>query len=167
MKQHQAQLTLKLNTAKSTKVIEVKVEKSSHKHSKRKIGSKEVKSKEITLKKILTPSPEKVVPNFQEIYNNLHSKFPNVINIDNPVIFAIGVHREIAKELGISNRYIGKWLSWYTRKSNYYNNYKKGMERYNLAGEQCRTVTEKEASYASSKTDNLLKKKEEEQEITQ
>lgn len=157
----------KLNTLKSTKVVAIKVDKTSHKHNETKAESKEFKSKEIKPKKTPTPPPEKVVLDFQEIYNKLHSKFPNVINMDNPVIFAIGIHKELAKEVEISRQSIGKLLSWYVRKSKYYNNYKEGMERYNLDGEQCGVVTEEEASYVSSKIVHSTKQKEKFQEKKQ
>lgn len=80
--------------------------------------------------------------------------------MDNPVIFVIGIHKELAKKVEISKQSIGKWLSWYVRKSKYYSNYKESMERYNLSRAQCGVVTEEEAIYASSKTTKWLKKKE-------
>lgn len=80
--------------------------------------------------------------------------------MDNPLVLSIGIHKEIAKELGISNRYIGKWLSWYTRKSKYYNNHEEGLAKLDLKGIQRGIVTEQEARNVSSKIDRWLKKKE-------
>lgn len=68
----------KLNTEKST---EVTVEKLPTKHSKDKLENEVVKPQEIKLKNIATHSPEKVVLDFQEIYNKLHRTFPKVIII--------------------------------------------------------------------------------------
>ncbi len=99
----------KLNTLKSIQIDKIQANKTSHKHNDTKAESKDVKSKEIKLKKIPTPPLEKVILNFQEIYNKLHSKFPKVINyLDNPVIFAIGIHKELAKELEISKQPINE-----------------------------------------------------------
>lgn len=74
--------------------------------------------------------------------------------MDNSLILSIGIHKEIAKELGISNyRCIGKWLSWYTRKSKYYNNHEEGLAKLDLKGIQRGIVTEQEARNVSSKID--------------
>ncbi len=152
----------KLNPSKSTPIVEIQVDKTSPKHNQTKAENPEIKPK-----KIPTPPAKKVMLNFQEIYNKLHNKFPNVINMANPVIFAIGIHKTLAKEVEISKQFIGKWLSWYVRKSKYYNNYQEGMKRYNLAGEQCGVVTEEEASYVSSKIVHNTKQKEKFQEKQQ
>lgn len=128
----------KLNTVKSTTL-------------KDEVESKKIKSKEIKPNKTSAPQLEKVTLDFQEIYNKLHNKFPNIINMQNPVILAIGIHKELAKEVKISNQSIGKWISWYIRKSKYYINHKEGVARFNLNGEQCGTITEKEANLSTSR----------------
>ncbi len=98
---------------------------------------------------------KKVTLDFQEIYNKLHNKFPNIINMQNPVILAIGIHKELAKEVKLSNQSIGKWVSWYIRKSKYYINHKEGAARFNLNGEPCGTISEKEINLADARKNSV------------
>lgn len=86
----------KLTTLESTKMAKVKTVNSSNKVNKDKINGHEVKPKTKN-----TPPPKKVTLNFQDIYNNLYNNFPDVINMDNPLILPIDIHKKIARELGI------------------------------------------------------------------
>lgn len=85
---------------------------------------------------------------FDAIYKTLHAKFPNIINIDKPVLLAVGIRREILKHLeeekDITNLILNKWIKWYFRKSKYYLMHKLGAVRYNLDGTNAGTVTEKD-----------------------
>ena len=85
---------------------------------------------------------------FNAIYKTLHAKFPNIINMDKPVLLAVGIRREILKHLeddkDITNLVLHKWIKWYFRKSKYYSIHKVGAMRYNLDGTNAGTVTEKD-----------------------
>ena len=85
-----------------------------------------------------TPS----IPDFDTLYNELHSKFPHIINLDKPVLLAVGIRKEISKITGISSLILKKWIAKYFRKSNYYSLHKEGAKRYNLKGEESGIVTE-------------------------
>jgi hypothetical protein len=51
---------------------------------------------------------------FDAIYKILHAKFPNIINMDKPVLLAVGIRREILKHLkdnkDITNLVLNKWI---------------------------------------------------------
>ncbi|MDC0865252.1 ProQ/FINO family protein [Rickettsiaceae bacterium] len=85
---------------------------------------------------------------FDVIYKVLHAKFPTIINMDKPVLLAVGIRREILKHLeeekDITNLILNKWIKWYFRKSKYYSMHKVGTVRYNLDGTNAGTVTEKD-----------------------
>ena len=70
---------------------------------------------------------QKPEQDFDAIYKALHAKFPNIINMDKPVLLAVGVRREILKHLedekDITNLILNKWIKWYFRKSKYFISY--------------------------------------------
>jgi len=82
-------------------------------------------------------------PDFNAIYNELHSKFPEIINLDKPVLLAVGIRKEMSQETGVSNMVLKRWIAWYFRKSKYYKLHDQGAIRYNLKGEEAGVVTEK------------------------
>lgn len=82
---------------------------------------------------------------FNAIYNELHSKFPKIINMKKPVLLAISIRRVMLREVSnIPNNILYKWISWYFRKSNYYTIHEVGAMRYNLDGTEAGMVTEKD-----------------------
>jgi len=95
-----------------------------------------------------TEADAKHEQDFDAIYKTLHARFPNIINMDKPVLLAVGVRREILKHLedekDIANLILNKWIKWYFRKSKYYSIHKVGTVRYNLDGTNAGTVTEKD-----------------------
>ena len=108
--------------------------------------------------KVLAEYDAKHEHDFDAIYKTLHAKFPNIINIDKPVLLAVGIRREILKHLeeekDITNLILNKWIKWYFRKSKYYSMHKVGTVRYNLDGTNAGTVTEKD----QAKRDKTLEK---------
>lgn len=98
--------------------------------------------------KVLAEYDAKHEHDFEAIYKTLHAKFPNIINMDKPVLLAVGVRREMLKHLedekDITNLILNKWIKWYFRKSKYYSIHKVGAVRYNLDGTSAGTVTEKD-----------------------
>ena len=98
--------------------------------------------------KVLAEYDAKHGHDFDAMYNTLHSKFPTIINMDKPVLLAVGIRREILKHLednkDITNLVLNKWIKWYFRKSKYYSVHKVGAVRYNLNGTNAGTVTEKD-----------------------
>jgi len=92
------------------------------------------------------------------IYKVLHAKFPTIINMDKPVLLAVGIRREILKHLedekDITNLILNKWIKWYFLKSKYYSMHKVGTVRYNLDGTSAGTVTAKD----QAKRDKMLEK---------
>ena len=80
---------------------------------------------------------------FNVMYNELHSKFPEIINIDKPVLLAVGIRKEMSKKTGVSSVILKRWIAWYCRKSNYYASHKQGATRFNLDGSEAGIVTEK------------------------
>lgn len=108
--------------------------------------------------KVLAEYDAKHEHDFDAIYKTLHAKFPNIINMDKPVLLAVGIRREILKHLeddkDITNLILNKWIKWYFRKSKYYLMYKLGTVRYNLDGTSAGTVTEKD----QAKRDKMLEK---------
>ena len=82
--------------------------------------------------------------NFNAIYKELRSKFPEIINLQKPALLAVGIRKQMSKETGISSIILKKWTAWYFRKSNYYSQHKEGAMRYNLDGTEAGAVTEKQ-----------------------
>ena len=82
-------------------------------------------------------------PDFNTIYDELHGKFPEIININRPALLAIGIRKEMSKETGVSNVILKRWIAWYCQKSNYYSQHKQGATRFNLNGSEAGIVTEK------------------------
>ena len=80
---------------------------------------------------------------FNAVYDILHDKFPEIININKPVLLAVGIRKEMSKETGVSNVILKRWIAWYCRKSNYYAQHKQGTTRFNLCGSAAGIVTEK------------------------
>ena len=74
------------------------------------------------------------------MYNKLHSKFPEIINIDKPVLLAVGIRKEMSKKTGVSSVILKRWIAWYYRKSNYYASHKQGATRFNLDGSEAGIV---------------------------
>ena len=91
---------------------------------------------------------------FNAVYDILHDKFPEIININKPVLLAVGIRKEMSKETGVSNVILKRWIAWYCRKSNYYAQHKQGATRFNLCGSAAAIVTEKH----QEKMDRRLKK---------
>ena len=89
-----------------------------------------------------SPAPESK-PNFNAIYNQLHGKFPEIINMDKPALLAVGIRKEMSKETGISGIILRRWIAWYFRKSNYYAKHIEGSLRYKLDGTEAGIVTQK------------------------
>jgi hypothetical protein len=81
-------------------------------------------------------------PDFQTIYDELHGKFPEVINMNKPVLLAVGIRKEMSKETGVSSVVLKRWIAWYCRKSNYYANHTQGAIRFHLDGSEAGIVTE-------------------------
>lgn len=80
---------------------------------------------------------------YQRRYNELHGKFPEIINLDKPVLLAVGIRKEMSEETGISSIILKRWIAWYYRKSNYYSLHQEGSIRYNLRGQEAGIVTQK------------------------
>ena len=98
-------------------------------------------SKEDTI--VLPPSPSlKPKPDFNAVYDILHGKFPEIINMNKPVLLAVGIRKEMSKETGVSSVVLKRWIAWYCRKSNYYANHIQGAIRFHLDGSEAGIVTE-------------------------
>lgn len=80
---------------------------------------------------------------FNAVYDILHDKFPEIININKPVLLAVGIRKEMSKETGVSNVILKRWIAWYCRKSNYYAKHIQGVIRFHLDGSEAGIVTEK------------------------
>jgi hypothetical protein len=91
---------------------------------------------------IALPSPESK-HDFNAIYDILHGKFPEIINLSKPVLLAVGIRKEMSKETDVSNVILKRWIAWYCSKSNYYAQHKQGATRFNLDGSKAGIVTEK------------------------
>lgn len=83
-------------------------------------------------------------PNFNTIYKELHAKFPEIINLDKPVLLAVGIRKQMSKETGIPGTILRRWIAKYFRKSNYYARHVEESLRYNLDGTEAGIVTEKQ-----------------------
>lgn len=81
-------------------------------------------------------------PDFNAIYDVLHGKFPEIINMNKPVLLAVGIRKEMSKETGVSSVVLKRWVAWYCRKSNYYANHIQGAIRFHLDGSEAGIVTE-------------------------
>lgn len=92
---------------------------------------------------LVPPSPPiEPKPDFQTIYDELHGKFPEIINMNKPVLLAVGIRKEMSKETGVSSVVLKRWIAWYCRKSNYYANHIQGAIRFHLDGNEAGIVTE-------------------------
>lgn len=99
-------------------------------------------SKENTLLSPPSPSLLEPKPDFNAVYDILHGKFPEIINMNKPVLLAIGIRKEMSKETGVSSVVLKKWIAWYCRKSNYYANHIQEATRFHLDGSEAGIVTE-------------------------
>ena len=79
---------------------------------------------------------------FNAVYDILHGKFPEIINMNKPVLLAVGIRKEMSKETGVSSVVLKRWIAWYCRKSNYYANHIQGAIRFHLDGSEAGIVTE-------------------------
>jgi hypothetical protein len=92
---------------------------------------------------LVPPSPPiEPKPDFNAIYDVLHGKFPEIINMNKPVLLAVGIRKEMSKETGVSSVVLKRWIAWYCRKSNYYANHIQGAIRFHLDGSEAGIVTE-------------------------
>jgi hypothetical protein len=92
--------------------------------------------------KTKTEIEPKAVPSFTSIYKRLHKQFPEVINMEKPVLLALGIRKEMSQKTGISITILKRWIAWYCYKSNYYSLHKLGAVRFNLDGSEAGRVTE-------------------------
>ena len=91
---------------------------------------------------VLPLTPIEPKPDFNAIYDVLHGKFPEIINMNKPVLLAVGIRKEMSKETGVSSVVLKRWIAWYCRKSNYYANHIQGAIRFHLDGSEAGIVTE-------------------------
>ena len=92
---------------------------------------------------LVPPSPPiEPKPDFNAIYDVLHGKFPEIVNMNKPVLLAVGIRKEMSKETGVSSVVLKRWIAWYCRKSNYYANHIQGAIRCHLDGSEAGIVTE-------------------------
>ena len=92
---------------------------------------------------LVPPSPPiEPKPDFNAIYDVLHGKFPEIINMNKPVLLAVGIRKEMSKETGVSSVVLKRWIAWYCRKSNYYANHIQGAIRFHLDGSETGIVTQ-------------------------
>ena len=96
--------------------------------------------------------------NFDSIYNELHSKFPDIINLTKPALLAVRIRKEISKT-GISGVILRKWIGKYFRKSKYYDLHQEGAVRYSLNGEEAGIVTEKHCEKMAKSFEKKAKEK--------
>ena len=94
---------------------------------------------------------------FNAVYDILHDKFPEIININKPVLLAVGIRKEMSKETGVSNVILKRWIAWYCRKSNYYAQHKQGATRFNLCGSAAGMVTEKHQEKMDRRLEKIKK----------
>ena len=100
---------------------------------------------------------QKVPPSLKDIYKNLHEKYPKIINIKNPVPFAIGIEKQIVLE-DVSKKLLKRWILWYFGKSHYHKNHKTGTIRYNLDGSESGMITEEEEKGAKERVRKIVEK---------
>jgi hypothetical protein len=91
---------------------------------------------------VLPLTPIEPKPDFNAIYDVLHGKFPEIINMNKPVLLAVGIRKEMSKETGVSSVVLKRWIAWYCRKSNYYANHIQGAIRFHLDSSEAGIVTE-------------------------
>ena len=91
---------------------------------------------------VLPLPPIEPKPDFNAIYDVLHGKFPEIINMNKPVLLAVGIRKEMSKETGVSSVVLKRWIAWYCRKSNYYANHIQGAIPFHLDGNEAGIVTE-------------------------
>lgn len=95
--------------------------------------------------------PKKQPIDFEEIYNKLHEKSPKVFNLEDPVMFAVQIHKEIKEFTGLTDGEVRFWVGKYMRKSKYYKKHNVGTPRYNFNGEQEGEVTEEHVTRMNEK----------------
>jgi len=100
--------------------------------------------KDISSSQEITLPAAQPLTNFNTIYKELHSKFPEIINLDKPVLLAVGIRKQMSKETGIAGTILRRWIAKYFRKSNYYTQHAEGSPRYNLDGTEAGIVSEKQ-----------------------
>ena len=94
---------------------------------------------------------------FKETYKILHKKYPDIINIEKPMILAKGTHKILAKEVNMSYiKFKKKFLLRYFKKSHYYSKHKLNAPRINLQGEEESRVTEKEIKGRKEKMKRIV-----------
>jgi len=137
-------LTLKQNKAAETEAI-----------SKKSLENKEHQNQDTTS----VAQVEAQALDFNAIYDELHAKFPEIINLDKPVLLAVGIRKEMSQETGVSNMVLKRWIAWYFRKSKYYKLHDQGAIRYNLKGEEAGIVTEKHCEKMAKHLEKMKKPK--------
>jgi hypothetical protein len=95
--------------------------------------------------------------NFKKIYKKLHRKFPKIFNLKEPVIFKLGIHKDLKEILNISMKNIKLFLIIYFVKSKYYKKHVEGAIRFNLKGEECGFITKKQEDSMSQKLVQIRK----------
>ena len=48
---------------------------------------------------------------FNAVYDILHGKFPEIINMNKPVLLAVGIRKEMSKETGVSSVVLKRWIA--------------------------------------------------------
>jgi len=81
-------LTLKQNKAAETEVI-----------SKKSLENKEHQNQDTAS----VAQVEAQALDFNAIYDELHAKFPEIINLNKPVLLAVGIRKEMSQETGVSS----------------------------------------------------------------
>lgn len=104
-------------------------------------------------------APPKPARSFSSIYKELHSKFPAIINMDKPVLLAVGIRKEMSNATGVSSVVLKKWIAWYCSKSHYYDIHAQGAIRFNLDGSEAGTVTEKHQEKMDKKLEKTKARK--------
>jgi len=135
-------LTLKQNKAAETEVI-----------SKKSLENKEHQNQDTAS----VAQVEVQALDFNAIYSELHAKFPEIINLDKPVLLAVGIRKEMSQETGVSSMVLKRWIAWYCRKSKYYKLHDQGAIRYNLKGEEAGIVTEKHCEKMAKHLEKMKK----------
>ena len=93
-------------------------------------------------KKNISEETSAKIYDFNAIYKELHNKFPATINLNSPVLLAVGIKQILREITGISGVILKKWIAWYCNRSKYYELHKVGATRFNLDGTEAGIVTE-------------------------
>lgn len=121
--------------------------------------TKDVKKASLIKLDLPTPEAKNTEYDFDAIYDELHTKFPKIINMEKPVLLAIAIRQEMLKEVtDVPNRILQKWIGWYFRKSNYYALHEIGAMRYNLDGSEAGSVTKKDQAKRDKQLARINKK---------